>query len=69
MRKVWFSGGVQEGVAMTRYCNIGALEDKKKKTKVQPPSYTISGRAGRQNEEKTKTEDILQPTCDPPSAS
>ncbi|KAL4308126.1 hypothetical protein GQ457_01G018310 [Hibiscus cannabinus] len=29
----------------------------------------ISGRAGRQNEEKTKTEDILQPTCDPPSAS
>ncbi|KAL4312837.1 hypothetical protein GQ457_01G022730 [Hibiscus cannabinus] len=29
----------------------------------------ISGRTGGQNEEKTKTEDILQPTCDPPSAS
>ncbi|KAL4296910.1 hypothetical protein GQ457_12G014960 [Hibiscus cannabinus] len=31
--------------------------------------HFISGRTGGQNEEKTKTEDILQPTCDTPSAS
>ncbi|KAL4334007.1 hypothetical protein GQ457_07G008260 [Hibiscus cannabinus] len=60
MRKVWFSGGVQEGVAMTRYCSIGALEDKRRKRQ-----NSISGRTGGQNEEKTKIEDILQPTCDP----
>ncbi|KAL4367757.1 hypothetical protein GQ457_05G018510 [Hibiscus cannabinus] len=50
---------LKEGVTMTRYCSIGALEDKRRKRQ------NISGRTGGQNEEKTKTEDILQPTCDP----